>query len=54
MMVHLVYIKQENTTYISGTTGKDGSITRDILDDLIHLLTRDAENTEKYKDAIKC
>ena len=53
MIVHLVYKKQENTTYISGTTGKDGSITRDILDDLIHLLTRDAENTEKYKDAIK-
>ena len=27
-------------------------ITRDILDDLIHLPTRRAENTEKYKDAI--
>ena len=41
------------TLFVSGTTGKDGSITRDILDDLIHLPSRSAENTEKYKDAIK-
>ena len=40
------------TLYISGTTGKDGSITRDILDDLIHLPTRNAEQTEKYKDVM--
>ena len=40
------------TSYISGTTGKDGSITRDILDDLIHLPTRNAEQTEKYKDVM--
>ena len=39
--------------FVSGTTGKDGSITRDILDDLIHLPSRSAENTEKYKDVIK-
>ena len=45
--------KTGKTLYISGTTGKDGSITRDIIDDLIHLPTRNAENTEKYKDAIK-
>ena len=45
--------KTGKTLYIRGTTGKDGSITRDILDDLIHLPTRNAENTEKYKDAIK-
>ena len=45
--------KTGKTLYISGTTGKDGSITRDILDDLIHLPTRSAERTEKYKDAIK-
>ena len=45
--------KTGKTLYISGTTGKDGSITRDILDDLIHLPSRSAENTEKYKDAIK-
>ena len=41
------------TLFVSGTTGKNGSITRDILDDLIHLPSRSAENTEKYKDAIK-
>ena len=40
------------TLYISGTTGKDGSVTRDILDDLIHLPTRNAEETEKYKDVM--
>ena len=45
--------KTGKTLYISGTTGKDGSITRDILDDLIHLPSRNAENTEKYKDALK-
>ena len=45
--------KVNKTLYISGTTGKDGSITRDILDDLIHLPSRGAERTEKYKDAIK-
>ena len=45
--------KVNKTLYISGTTGKDGSITRDIIDDLIHLPTRRAEHTEKYKDAIK-
>ena len=39
--------------YISGTTGKDGSMTRDIIDDLIHLPTRNAEKTEKYKDVMK-
>ena len=45
--------KTGKTLYISGTTGKDGSITRDILDDLIHLPSRGAERTEKYKDVIK-
>ena len=45
--------KTGKTLFISGTTGKDGSITRDILDDLIHLPSRNAENTEKYKDAKK-
>ena len=45
--------KTGKTLFISGTTGKDNSITRDILDDLIHLPSRNAENTEKYKDAIK-
>ena len=45
--------KTGKTLYISGTTGKDGSITRDIIDDLIHLPTRNAENTEKYKNVIE-
>ena len=45
--------KTGKSLYISGTTGKDGSITRDILDDLIHLPSRSAERTEKYNDAIK-
>ena len=45
--------KTGKTLFISGTTGKDGSITRDILDDLIHLPSRNAENTEKYKDVMK-
>ena len=44
--------KVNKTLYISGTTGKDGSITRDIIDDLIHLPTRNAENTEKYRDVM--
>ena len=49
-----LYMSQEKPYFISGTTGKDGSsITRDILDDLIHLPSRSAENTEKYKDANK-
>ena len=45
--------KTGKTLFISGTTGKDGSITRDILDDLIHLPSRGAERTEKYKDVMK-
>ena len=45
--------KTGKTLFISGSTGKDGSITRDILDDLIHLPSRNAENTEKYKDVMK-
>ena len=45
--------KTGKTLFVSGSTGKDGSITRDILDDLIHLPSRNAENTEKYKDVMK-
>ena len=45
--------KTGKTLFVSGTTGKDGSITRDILDDLIHLPSRGAERTEKYKDVMK-
>ena len=45
--------KVGNTLYISGTGGRDGSITRDIMDDLIRLPSRNARNTEKYKDVMK-
>eukprot|EP00438_Fugacium_kawagutii_P023277 Skav210923 [mRNA] locus=scaffold5324:4664:7271:- [translate_table: standard] len=45
--------KTGKTLYISGTGGKDGSITRDIMDDLLLLPTRNAHHTEKYKDAMK-
>ena len=44
--------KTGKTLYISGTGGKDGSITRDIMDDLLLLPTRNAHHTEKYKDAM--
>ena len=43
------FFKTGKTLYKSGTTGKDGSITRNILDDLIHLPSRSAENTEKIQ-----
>ena len=45
--------KTGKTLYISGTGGKDGSITRDIMDDLLLLPTRNAHRTEQYKDAMK-
>eukprot|EP00438_Fugacium_kawagutii_P022104 Skav219848 [mRNA] locus=scaffold859:523151:525737:- [translate_table: standard] len=45
--------KTGKTLYISGTGGKDGSITRDIMDDLLLLPTRNAHHTEKYRDAMK-
>jgi len=45
--------KTGHTLYISGTGGKDGSITRDILDDLLLLPTRNAHHTEKYRDAME-
>ena len=34
------------------TGGKDGDINQDILDDLLRLPTRNAHNTQKYKDAM--
>ena len=50
---HRDFIRQaRHFIYISGTGGKDGSINRDILDDLLRLPTRNAHNTEKYKDVI--
>ena len=45
--------KTGHTLYISGTGGKDGSINRDIMDDLLLLPTRNAHHTEKYHDAMK-
>ena len=45
--------KTGKTLYISGTGGKDGSLTQDIMDDLLLLPTRNAHNTEKYKDVMK-
>ena len=41
-----------STLYISGTGGKDGDINQDILGDLLRLPTRNAHNTQKYKDAM--
>ena len=45
--------KSGSTLYISGTGGKDGSLTRDIMDDLLLLPTRNADKTEKYNDVMK-
>ena len=44
--------KTGKTLYISGTGGKNGSITRDIMDDLILVPTRNVHRSEKYKDAM--
>ena len=50
---HRDFIRQaRHFIYISRTGGKDGSINGDILDDLLRLPTRNAHNTEKYKDVI--
>ena len=50
---HRDYIRlARHFIYISGTGGKDGSINRDIFDYLLRLPTRNAHNTEKYKDVI--
>ena len=45
--------KLNNTLYISGTGGKDGSFVRDWMDNLGKLPFRNARRTEKYKDVIK-
>ena len=44
--------KTGKTLYISGTGGKDGSINRDIMDDLLLVPTRNVHRSEKYKDAM--
>ena len=45
--------KTGSTLYVSGTGGKDGDINQDILDDLLRLPTRNAHNTQKYKDTME-
>ena len=45
--------KTGKTLYISGTGGKDGSITQDALDDFLLVPTRNVHHSEKYKDAMK-
>ena len=45
--------KTGKTLYISGTGGKDGSLDQDIFDDLLRLPTRNAHNTEIYKDVME-
>ena len=41
--------KTGKTLYVNGTGGKHGSITRDIMDDLLLLPTRNAHNTENIE-----
>ena len=54
MLIHhqQIYTKQVKH-YISGTGGKDGSINRDIMDDLFLVPRRNVHHSEKYKDAMK-
>jgi hypothetical protein len=45
--------KPGDTLYIAGTGGKDGSLTRDIMDDLLLVPTRNIKHSEKYQDVMK-
>ena len=45
--------KTGSTLYIGGTGAKDGSINRDIMDDLLLVPTRNIKHSEKYQDVIK-
>ena len=45
--------KTGGTLYIAGTGGKDGSLTRDIMDDLLSVPTRNVKHSEKYQDVMK-
>ena len=45
--------KTGSTLYIAGTGGKDGSLTRDIMDDLLLVPTRNIRHSEKYQDVMK-
>ena len=45
--------KTGSTLYIAGTGGKDGSLTRDIMDDSLLVTTRNIKASEKYQDVVK-
>jgi len=45
--------KTGSTLYIGGTGAKDGSITKDIMDDLLLVPTRNIKHSEKYQDVMK-
>jgi hypothetical protein len=45
--------KTGGTLYIAGTGGKDGSLNRDIMDDLLLVPTRNIKHSEKYQDVMK-
>ena len=47
------FYRTGNTLYISGTGGKDGSLNRDIMDDLLLVPTRNIKHSEKYNDVMK-
>ena len=47
------FYRTGNTLYISGTGGKDGSLNRDIMDDLLLVPTRNIKPSEKYNDVMK-
>jgi hypothetical protein len=45
--------KSGSTVYIAGTGGKDGSLTRDIMDDLLLVPTRNIKVNKTYQDVVK-
>ena len=47
------FYKTGKTLYISGTGGRDGSLTRDIMDDLLLVPIRNVYRSEKYKHVIE-
>ena len=47
------FYKTGGTLYIAGTGGKDGSLNRDIMDDLLLVPTRNIKHSEKYQDVMK-
>ena len=47
------FYRTGNTLYIAGTGGKDGSLNRDIMDDLLLVPARNIKHSEKYNDVMK-